>query len=321
MKKIAITGANGFIGSFLSNYLKNEYQVTCLVRQNSNTDLLADKNMIRFVDYSDEELLQTIIASQDILIHTAALTKAATWSDFEQININLSLKLAQLANKFKLEQFIFISSQAASGAGLTPKLEDDSCHPISMYGKSKLLAEQELQKVLKIPYTFIRPASVFGPGEKDFYLYFKLINKHLSLLIGKKKRYMSLIYVEDLVKLIKSTLGNTKAYNQTFFASDGKTYTWQQFAQTLSRVMNKNVMQIRLPEFLVILVAEISELAGKLTKKYPTLNHEKVKEMRESCWLVNNKKAKDILKFKPEYNLQIALQQTYRWYLQNGWLK
>jgi nucleoside-diphosphate-sugar epimerase len=321
MKKIAITGANGFIGSFLTNFLKNSYQVTGLVRKGSDTSLLEDETNITFVDYNSNEDLERIFSAHDILIHSAALTKAAKWHMFEKININLSLKLAKMSNKFKLEQFIFLSSQAAAGACPTPKTETDDCQPVSMYGKSKLMAEIELQKVLKIPYTFIRSASVFGPGEKDFYIYFKMINKHISTLIGKKERYLSLIYVEDLARLTAATVANPKAYHEIFFASDGKTYTWEYFAQTLSKIMNKSVYQIRIPENLVFLVAEINEFIAKFTKKYPTLNREKIKEMKELCWLVDNNKARDILNYEPKYDLKSSLTKTYKWYLEKGWLE
>ncbi|MDY6915196.1 MAG: NAD-dependent epimerase/dehydratase family protein, partial [Candidatus Cloacimonadota bacterium] len=305
MKKIIITGANGFIGSYLAKFLKNEgHEITCLVRKGSNTELLDPRLEITYVDYRNEKQLEKIFSDKQILIHTAALTKAASWREFEKINISLSLELAKIANQKNLEQFIFISSQAAAGACSVPKTENEKCLPVSMYGKSKLLAEKELKKVLTIPYTFIRPASVFGPGERDFFLYFKLINNHFSFLIGKQKRSLSLIYVEDLVRLIAAAIGNPKAFNQIFFASDGNIYTWEKFAAELGIVMNKNFLQIRIPEKMVFLIAYLSELGSKITGRYPTLNREKVKEMKEKNWLISNQKANKALNFNAKYTLR-----------------
>ena len=77
MKKIVITGSNGFIGSFLAKKLiQQKYDVTCFVRDGSNIELLPDNSQIVYVDYSNEKEISNLLQNQEIIIHVAALTRA-----------------------------------------------------------------------------------------------------------------------------------------------------------------------------------------------------------------------------------------------------
>ncbi|OQX70987.1 MAG: hypothetical protein B6D62_03010, partial [Candidatus Cloacimonas sp. 4484_275] len=108
-----------------------------------------------------------------------------------------------------------------------------------------------VQNKTKAKWTIIRPSSVYGPGDKDFLQYFRLTKKHLSPLVGFKKKYLSLIYVDELTEFIAKTIGNEKAFNEIFFASDGQIYCWEDFATDLSRAIGTFAITFRIPEFLI----------------------------------------------------------------------
>ena len=322
--KIAITGANGFIGSQLVHFLKDtNTEIISLVRKGSDIKLIEKEKNISYVAYDNLIDLERIMIDVDVLIHCAALTRAKNWYHFKKININLTEKLVDIANNSEsLKQFIFLSSQAASGPAISakPKTEDDICNPVSMYGKSKLLAEQEIKKKCTRPYTIIRPASVYGMGDKDFLEYFKLIQKRISIKTGNQKKFISLIYAEDLAWLIKLSILNNKAYNQTFFATDGKIYTWDNFIRTLTKIMNRKVLHLHIPEKVVSTAAIIAEVGSYMKKRPPLLNTEKVQEMKQNFWLADNQKAMKLLGFSAQNTLDEGLSKTYNWYLENKWL-
>jgi len=324
MKKIAITGANGFIGSFLVKELLNKgFDVTCLVRQNSNIKLLPLNCDIVRVDYNNKEQIEELLKNHEILIHTAALTKAKNWKEFKKNNIDLTDSLLEIFNSIdSLKQFIFLSSQAACGPSKKnlPKKEIDKCLPISKYGKSKLLAEESIKSKSKKYWTIIRPSAVFGPGDKDFLIYFKLVKKHISLFAGNKNKQISLIYVQDLANLIISTLENKNAFNEIFFAS-GLDISLEIFSQNLEKALKTFSVKITIPEFLLDIIAIISGFISIFNKKVALLNKDKIKEIKQDSWLVSNEKAKRILYFEPAKNLVENITTTYNWYKENNWIK
>ena len=324
MKKVIITGSNGFVGSNLANKLLDmKFDVICLVRNESDTMLLDPNQNIKFVDYEDQKQMTALFSDRDIVIHSAALTRTVHWSDFEIANIRFTEKILQLFNESpSAKQFIFISSHAASGpsSSITPKKEEDDCNPVSLYGKSKFEAENIIRSKAEKKWTIIRPVSVFGAGDKDFLNYFKLIKHHISLLIGKDERYISLIHIDDLIDLIIKTIGNEKADNQVFFASDGIAYSWEDFVSNLERAMDSFSVTLKIPEWLLYQLAKLFKFLSKFNHQTPLLNEEKVREMTQRYWLASNQKAVDLLDFSPKNDLMEKLRITFSWYKQKGWI-
>src|SRR5690554_1957090 len=150
MKNILISGANGFIGSRLCNYLYlNGNKVIGLVRKGADTSLINNKLSIEEVDYNDNERIAYFMNQADIFIHCAAQTKARSFDEICKNNVDLTLNMINISsNSASIKHFIFISSQAAGGPGNGHQevRETDIPMPISWYGKSKLLAEKNIQK-------------------------------------------------------------------------------------------------------------------------------------------------------------------------------
>ena len=324
MQKLIITGSNGFVGSALANNLIENYEVTCLVRHGSNVSLLPENIEIKHIDYNNSEAIMELLRGQDILIHTAALTRAKNWQQFKQINIDLTETLIEMYNKTpSLKQFIFISSQAAAGPAPdknTPKLESDECYPVTMYGKSKLLAENLIKGKAEKPWTIIRPVSVFGPGDKDFLQYFKLIKKHLAMFIGFRQKYYNLIFVDDLVEMISKAINNEKVYNETFFARGTDVLSIQQLVHYIEGVMNTRALHLHVPQFLLYPIAAVSEMLTVFSYRPPIINREKIKEFKQDNWIVSGDKAKNILGFETSRDMLDNLKITYQWYKDKGWI-
>ncbi len=322
--KILITGANGFVGSNLISKLKNEYEVSALVRKKSKVDLIYRKTNIIRSDYSKADL-KNILKDFEIVIHLAGATKGKNWNSFYQANYVLTDKISQIAEECdSVKQFIFISSQAAAGLSNNkiPKREIDESNPITFYGKSKLMAENAVIKnCKKTNYTILRPASVYGPGDKDFLIYFKLVKLGLVTTIWKREQYLSLIYVEDLVKAIQISVANKNAFNQKFFISDGKIYRPQDIANSFKKVMNiEKVRDLPIPVFLVIIVAYISEFLSIFTRKISIINRQKIPELIGRFWICDNSKIRKMLNFSSDYDIDEAAKITYEWYKKQGWL-
>lgn len=324
MSRIIITGANGFIGSLLAQHLQDAgHQVCSLVRHGSDAALITNPETIRYIDYHDHQDLLDACTGYNVLIHTAALTKATSQSAMEAINVGLTEQLIDVVNKTSsMQQFIFISSQAATGPAhfRSAKKEDDLCTPISWYGVSKLKAEQKVHGHCTVPYTIIRPCSVFGPSEKDFLQMFSLIKHRLALFPGYCRHYLNLIYVEDLINCIALTINAPKAFNQIFHVTDGREYSNRAFAANMKKAMNRFAINIFIPVWALKISACCMEFTARLRGKPALVNRQKVTEMLQQYWLLDSQKASQLLGYKPRWDQVAALRKTYTWYKEHSWL-
>jgi nucleoside-diphosphate-sugar epimerase len=158
MKKVLITGASGFIGSFLvKEALDRGYEVYAGVRPTSSRQYLDDSRIkfieLHFVD--TEKLIDQLLTLKqhgtqfDYVIHNAGITKAKTIHDFFTVNCRYTCNLADalVAAHCVPAKFVYISSLAAFGprSDQTPIRHSDIPQPITSYGRSKLDTEKYLQ--------------------------------------------------------------------------------------------------------------------------------------------------------------------------------
>ena len=313
-KKILITGANGFIGSNLSNYLLNKgYKVTCIVRENAKIDLLNKNLDICFCDYNNKDMLNDHISKHNVIIHMAGLTKANSFNHLYNTNVLLTEDIVDIVNNSTfVDRFIFISSQAAVGPSVnnTPKNITDKQNPISWYGISKYLAEKQVLKCNK-DTTIIRPASVYGEADKDFLSYFRLVNYNIALIPASTK-YISLIYINDLIKIIENHL---EFKNSLVHASDTEIYTIEEFVTILSSVMNKKCLLIKIKDEHLKMFAKFQEFIYGYSDKTCLLNEQKALELSQQSWLLKSTET-----FISKSNLYENLMRTYTWYKKNNYL-
>jgi nucleoside-diphosphate-sugar epimerase len=319
-----ITGANGFIGSTMAEYLIAKGQrVICMVRKTSDLSNLKGLAVeYRFGDISSPESLPPALAKVNTVYHFAGLTKAKTKADFYRVNGEGVGNLAKASLKAGVSQFIYISSLAAMGPQTGNDLLNETMtpFPITTYGRSKLLGEVRLQEICgnRTFWSIIRPGGVYGPKDKDIFLYFKTINHGWIIIPSGKERIIPLIHVCDLAELCYLSAQKIVS-GEIFLATDGVAHTWVSVAETIARVLNRKGVRIIVPLPLTSVLAFASELVGNAQGKLSPLNREKVRELR-ACWGVNMEKARNILGFKIDYPLEKGLRDTAQWYWTNGWL-
>ncbi|MFQ5796769.1 MAG: NAD-dependent epimerase/dehydratase family protein, partial [Candidatus Bipolaricaulia bacterium] len=295
-----VTGATGFVGSHLVEALVNKgYEVTCLVRKTSNLQWLEGLSISRvYGDVTDKASLREAIRDVNIIFHFAALTIALTERDFDRVN-HLGTKHlieACLTQNPDCRRVLYCSSQAAAGPSRngTPVTEEDEPNPISFYGKSKLKAERViLQHAERLPVTVIRPSSVYGPRDRDFYRYFRLINKGLMIdqpVLGEE-RFLNLVYVKDLVEAAILAAESPNTLGRTYFITDGQIYAWSQMAAEIASALNRHPAQITVPLFWVKVAAWLAEGYGKLRGRPMLLNRQKVNDYYQSFFICDGSKA------------------------------
>lgn len=327
--KVLITGASGFIGSFLAEEaLRQEYEVYAGIRPTSSREHLKDPR-IRFVelDFSSKATLerQLSAAGFDYVVHNAGITYAHRKEDFEKVNSVYTKNLAEAlqATGHPLKKFVLISSLAAYGPGnpatFQPVRSADARKPISSYGKSKLKAEEHLQSMSGFPYLILNPTAVYGPRDKDFFEFVKLVSRGFEPYIGTHRQMISLVYVEDLARAVIRAMGSA-AINRSFIISDRSAYDKEKLGEVIRTTLGRKTFKIKLPAAPLRAVIAGVEGIYSLFGKQPFLNTDKVNEISAPNWLCDSDEFWNAMGAVPEYNLERGIRATVAWYKEKGWL-
>lgn len=330
MKKVLITGANGFIGQHIVQAaLSQSFEVFAGVRKGSNVDSLKHFSVtITYLDYENVKSLTQVLddIKPNYIIHNAGLTRTPDYNEFLRVNRDYLIHLVDAIrlSKISLDKLLFVSSLAAFGPadfqsnGIVSN--DSKPHPVTNYGRSKLEAEKYLKEQTDIPYNIVRPTAVFGPGEKDIFNVFEMLNFRINALVGYATQKLTFIFVKDLVNIIiKATL--TPHVHKAYFAADGNTYSGHDFPDAIQKGLGKKAFSIKLPIGLIKVIAFVSEKIGLMTGKFPTLYVERVHEIKARNWSCDTNDLIQDLDFKAEFTLEQAVLDTIKWYKVHQWLK
>ena len=330
MEKILITGASGFIGSFIvEEALKRGLDTWAAVRQSSSRRYLQDER-IHFIelDFSSQERLTEQLREHrfDYIVHAAGVTKCLDKQDFFRMNTEGTKNLirAVMVLQMPLKRFVFLSSLSIFGAIHEQEpyeeiCETDTPQPNTAYGESKLLAEQFLQTT-SLPYVILRPTGVYGPRERDYFLMAKSIKGHTDFAAGFKRQVITFVYVSDVVQAVFLAL-ERDVVGRAFFLSDGDEYLSTAFSDLIIKELgNPWCLRLKAPIWVLRLVTFCGEYIGRLTGKITALNNDKYHILRQRNWKCDITPARRELGYEPLVQLPEGVSKTIQWYKENKWL-
>lgn len=328
--RIAVTGGTGFVGSHVVELLlERGDEVNCLVLPSEGRLWLepyAGVKRLRFFEGSvtDRASLGPFVEGCDAIVNIAGLTRAKTEEVFLAVNAGGAVNLAEAALALPAgpRHIVSMSSLAASGPCPDGRCldEDEPLRPLTPYGRSKAALEASLRAYEgRMACTFIRAPGVYGPRDRDFLQYYKLVMRGLRLIAGPRN-VTSLVYVKTLASAIVACVLNPAAYGQAFFIADEGEYDWDDLSAMIEKALGKKTLRVAVPGWAVALVAFCSELAKPFTRRPPLLDKHKLLEMRQPRWVVSTDKARRLLGFEPLAKTEGAIAETGKWYLANGWI-
>ena len=198
MRRILITGADSYIGLSLEQWLQRfpeQYQIDTL-------DVRGDT----WQDY-DFSAYQVVFHVAGI-VHRSTGKKQEIWEEYDRINTQLALHVAERAKNAGVEQFIFMSSMSIYGDSPSlgkNKVVDEHMMPCpdTIYGESKWRADKCIRKLEDIDFkvAVLRPPMIYGKGAKGNYSVLSKLARILPIFpnINNKR---SMLYIDNLCEFL-----------------------------------------------------------------------------------------------------------------------
>jgi UDP-glucose 4-epimerase len=226
-KKVFLTGATGFVGSYILDALinKKEYEIAVLVRPDSN--IWRIKNYINKIHIIYGELQNVtsfrddfINFNPDIVVNSAWLgVDSGSRNSVRQLsNIECITNLIKICVLCNIELFVGLGSQAEYGvsSGVTSELSDTL--PTTLYGSTKLSSYHNARILLHlagIRFVWGRVYDPYGPKDNDSWLIPYLINTSLTsttITTTKAEQVWDFLYIEDLASAIMELISNSNSH-------------------------------------------------------------------------------------------------------------
>ena len=228
MPLILVTGASGFVGTFLLEEMRRRELPFLGVSRRPKKDL------IQILTYSKEMNWAPLLVGVDTIVHLAARVHVRNdpaskrLSEFRKANVDATLHLARCAAKAGVRRFVFVSTIKVNGETTEPGKPfraEDAPNPQGPYAISKAEAEAGLLDIAYntgLEITIIRPPMVYGPNAKgNVETLARWAKFRLPSPFGTLKNNRSLVHVLNLSSVIIAACYHPKAANEVFLVADG----------------------------------------------------------------------------------------------------
>jgi dihydroflavonol-4-reductase len=312
---ILVTGATGFIGKYLTGDLSKTHSVRCLVRKTSDIKVLRNFNVdIAYGDLLVKESLGPALDGIDLVYHLAGEVYSRRKQDYYKGNVLATHNLLEACKEKGTKRIIFLSTTAVYKLPDTKTLltEESECKPISIYGRTKLAAEESIKKS-NIPWIIVRSTVVYGPHQPS------AVNKFFTQALVAKKIYVigdgdnlrSLCFIQNLIDGLLLLADKKDISQETFIFSDTSPLTLNEIIVAASAVTKQRIKIIHLPYVLGNISGKIYSLMGCLFSLY-FVELFGIKMMRENMGY-DIAKATTEIGYNPKVTLLEGIRNTAEW--------
>jgi nucleoside-diphosphate-sugar epimerase len=321
--KVLLTGATGFVGSHILDSLRARAIPTAiLLRSTSNRQFIEPQLKefdVRTGSINDPSSLSAAIKDITHVIHCAGATKARRNSEFFEINQQGTRNLLDALNgsSVRIERFVHISSLAAFGPAVpsSPARETDTPHPVSVYGRSKLAAEDEVRAHCRGEFVILRPPGVYGPRDAEFLRLFRAVKRHI-LPQPSDRQNLSMVFVKDLAEAAVTCLQHNAVAGKTYFVAHPEITTARQIANEIAKRVGGWTIPCPLPTAALWPICLGQEILTRLTGKPNVLSLQKFAELRAPGWVCDPSLLERDSGFRCATALPAGITNTLGWYKQ-----
>jgi nucleoside-diphosphate-sugar epimerase len=325
---VLVTGATGFTGIVLTRKLVEAgLKVSAVARQSSNLDPLKDLDIQWFRgDVFDEDVMRQAVSGQEYVFHVAAAFREAKSTEQDYWNVHVKstrIIAAEVLKNPEFKRLVHVSTIGVHGhIENPPATEEYRFAPGDGYQRTKLEAEEWLNAFAaenNLPYTIVRPAAIYGPGDRRLLKLFKMALKPYFLLLGKGKCMYHLVHVDDLTNTFIISATHPDALGETFISGSDEPIAIADIAHTVAGHFGKKIKILRLPIGPFFLLADICEAVCKPFKIEPPIYRRRVAFYSKDRHF-DVSKMRNVLGYKPRHSNEDGIIETADWYVKQGWL-
>lgn len=253
MKRVLITGKNSYIGTSLANWLMKE----------------PDKYKVDKIDMKDGSWKEKDFSLYDVVFHVAGIAHIKETSDnqdlYYKVNRDLAYETAQKSKEDGVEQFVFLSSMSVYGIENGVIDKNTPLKPNSAYGKSKIEAEDLINKLQDNSFNVatLRPPMVYGKNCRGNYP--RLAGLALKTpIFPKVDNKRSMIYIDNLSEFVKQLVDNKSS--GLFFPQNAEYVNTSEMVRMIAEAHGKKIMMTKLFNRLLRLlnVSTVNKVFGDL---------------------------------------------------------
>jgi len=318
-----VTGATGFIGSFIAEELiKRGQRVKALVRRTSNTKFLRSLGVeLCYGDLGDVASISSAVKGVERVFHSAAMV--GDWVQREEaykVNVDGTRFFLNASLDEKIERFVFVSSLAVLGMKNHQKTPSNPPAPKTgdIYADTKIDAENfvtEFSKKNGLPVTIIRPGFVFGPrDDKIIPRMVDFLKKGKYMFVGTGRNKVNMIYVENLASAIVDAASSDKTLNQVYNITNESEMTMIDVVNMVADLWGYKRPDKHVPKNVAYALCSILEFFARATKakEPPLLNKTRMKFLSLNLDF-DISKVKQDLGYRPQINMLEGLRRTKAW--------
>ncbi len=327
--RVLVTGATGFTGAVLVRKLcERGACVRAVARGSSAVEALADLP-IEWVrgDVFDPAVVTAAAAGVAYVFHVAAAYRQSGLDDdlYRKVHVESTRLLAEAAllnPGFK--RFVHVSTVGVHGHIERPPADETTRFaPGDIYQKTKAEAElwlHEFAAQRRLPFTVIRPAAIYGPGDRRLLKIFRMAARPVFPVIGRSKGLYHLIHVDDLTEILLLAAVHPNAAGEVFIAGDPQALALADIVRIIGAEYGRQPRLVRLPAWPFFLAADLCEAVCKPFGWAPPLYRRRVAFFTKDRSF-NTGKLRDRLQYAYRRTTEQGLRETARGYVEQGWVK
>ena len=326
---VLVTGATGFTGINLTRKLAAAgVKITAIARKSSNLGPLEDLDItwIRG-DVFDPEIIAEAMKGQEYVFHVAAAFRDAKSLEKDYWNVHVKstqLIVEEALKNPEFKRYIHVSTIGVHGhIKNPPATEETEFAPGDGYQRTKLQAEEWLNAFAAehpLPYVIIRPAAIYGPGDKRLLKLFKMARKKFFLLLGKGKCMYHLVHVDDLTNTFLIAATHPDALGETIISGANEPIATADLAKVVADYFGSSFKVVRLPIGPFFLLGDLCEAICKPLGIEPPIYRRRVAFYSKDRHF-DVSKMKRVLGYEPLHSNKDGIEETAKWYVDQGLMK
>ena len=327
MKQVLITGGLGFLGSNLVNeFASSGFEVRIFNRQGRRPAgfVHPDGHPVVWGDIRDASAVDHAVRGMDIVVHTVSnFREARTDDQAHAINVTGTDNLLRAAGRHRVDRVVVCSTIGVHGSvAHIPASEESPFNPGDVYQETKVEVERHARRFEQeegIPVSVLRPASLYGPGDLRMLKLFRLIQRRRFILLGKGDAYFHPAYIGDVARAFVLAAVHPRAAGQTFIVGGDEYLLLRNLIGAIAAHLHVAPPAIRIPLWPVDLLARVCEAVCAPLNLEPPLHRRRMSFFRNNR-AFTIEKARNLLGYRPQVNLEEGLERTIAWYEAQGLL-